>query len=300
MIIEHQQTVQVSDGTHFGTHFWQPDTLADDAPVALCLPAMGVRASYYRPLAEALCGQGFPVVTADLRGLGSSSVRASRLQDFGYLEIVERDLPALLDAVKARHPDREVFALGHSLGGQIACLTAAAEPGAINGLILVASCSVYYGGYAFPKSLFVLLFEQSAALSARILGYFPGRLVRFGDREARRLVRDWAHQGRTGRYEVQGSSRRYEALLAASRVPLLAVSFADDSYAPRRAVEHLLAKMPRADRTHHHLDPKVLGSPSVGHFGWVKRADQLAPRLTDWISGIQRQGSEPSPGLSTR
>ncbi len=276
-------TVEVDDGTSFDATVWQPPSVDADTPVILCVPAMGVRASYYQPLAEALCSQGFPVVTTDLRGLGSSSVRANRKNDFGYREIVELDLPALLDAVADALPGRDIFVLGHSLGGQLACLVAAADPQAITGLILVASCSVYHGSWPFPKSLLVLMFEQTAALTARILGYFPGHLVGFGDREARRLTCDWAFQGRTGRYQAAGSTRRYEELLATSAVPVLAVSLSDDSYAPRRAVEHLLSKMPQAPKTHLHLAPNELGGDSVGHFGWVKRADCLAPKIAAWI-----------------
>ena len=48
------------------------------APVVLCLPAMGVRSGYYELLADALADQGFTAVLADLRGSGSSSVRAGR------------------------------------------------------------------------------------------------------------------------------------------------------------------------------------------------------------------------------
>ncbi len=277
-------TIEVDDGTHFGAGLWQPRLMAPDTPVILCIPAMGVRASYYQPLAEALCAQGFPVVTTDLRGLGTSSVRASRHCDFGYREIVEVDFPALHAAIAQAFPKRGIVVLGHSLGGQMACLYAAAQPEALAGLMLVASCSVYYGSWPFPKSLFVLLFEQTTALTARLLGHFPGHLVGFGDREARQLTLDWAYQGRTGRYQASGSTHRYEELLATSTVPVLAVSLTDDTYAPRRAVEHLLDKMPQAPKTHFHLAPEDLGSTSVGHFGWVKRAEHLIPKIVTWIS----------------
>ena len=115
------------------------------------------------------------------------------------------------------------------------------------------------------------------------LGYFPGTWFRFGGREARRLVRDWSRQGRTGQYRIEGSERDYETLLARLRVPVLAVSFTDDSYCPQRAVEHLLDKMPNAATSHQHLASADLGSSTLGHFGWVRQADRLAPRILDWL-----------------
>jgi predicted alpha/beta hydrolase len=57
---------------------------------------MGVRGSYYTDFAKMLSRAGFNVVTSDLRGVDSSSVRASRSCDFGYEEIISLDLPALV------------------------------------------------------------------------------------------------------------------------------------------------------------------------------------------------------------
>ncbi len=276
--------VDISDGTSLIATLTQPPDLTSDAPVVVCFAAMGVRASYYRPLAEAFCRQGLAAVTVDLRGLGASSVRASRRCDFGYREIVELDYPAIFATVRKALPGRKIFALGHSLGGQLACLFAASAPDPPAGIVLVASCSIYFRAWSFPASLFVLLFAQTANLSARILGFFPGYLVNFGDREARRLVRDWSFQGRTGRYEVAGSRHNFETLLATLKIPVLAISFTDDGYSPERAVQHLLGKMPRADTSHEHLPPEQLGSRAVGHFGWIKRADHLAPRIHNWLA----------------
>ena len=283
--------VEVSDGSRLVATLTRDSAAPADAPVVVCFSAMGVRASYYRPFAAALCDQGVAVVNVDLRGIGTSSERASRGCDFGYREVVELDFPAVLAAVQRALPDRPIHALGHSLGGQLACLFAAANPGALAGIVLVASCSVYFRAWSVPRSLFVLCFAQTAHLVARIRGFFPGYLVRFGDREARRLVRDWAHQGRTGRYEVAGSKLDFEALLGRSTVPILAISFSDDSYCPPAAVEHLLAKMPAAQTTHLHLPPGDLGAAAVGHFGWVQRNDGLVPRIVAWL---RRDGVSPA------
>ncbi len=253
------------------------------APVFICLPAMGVAASYYAPLAEALRGQGFHAVTADLRGIGTSSVRAGRHVDFGYHEMVEFDLPAIVAAVRGDLPGSEIFLLGHSLGGQLACLFAATRPEAVSGLVLIASCSVYHRGWRFPGNLVLLGFQQLARLAALALGHFPGGSLGFGGREARRLMGDWARQGLTGGYRVAGSERDFEALLARLELPLLAISFTDDPYSPREATDHLLAKMPAADATHLHRRPSELGAAKMGHFSWVKQAELLAPHLGKWL-----------------
>ncbi len=245
---------------------------------------MGVPASYYTPLAEALRGQGCHAVTADLRGIGTSSVRAGRRADFGYHEIVEFDLPAIVAVVRGELPGSEIFLLGHSLGGQLACLFAAARPDEVGGLVLIASCSVYHRGWRFPKNLVLLGFQQLARFAALVVGHFPGKSFGFAGREARRLMGDWARQGLTGRYRVSESERDFEALLGELELPLLAMSFTDDPYCTRAATAHLLSKMPAAQTTHLHRSPNELGASRMGHFSWVKQAELLAPGIREWSS----------------
>ncbi len=84
--------VEADDGAWSELTVFRAPRDAAAAPVFVCLPAMGVPKSYYTPLAEALRGQGFHAVTADLRGIGPSSVRAGRHVDFGYHEMGEFDL----------------------------------------------------------------------------------------------------------------------------------------------------------------------------------------------------------------
>src|SRR4051812_27442258 len=84
--------VAVPDGTTFRLIHARNHGGADQ-PVILCIPAMGVNARYYEPLLKALHAAGLHAATFDLRGNGESTVRASRSTDFGYHEILTRDLP---------------------------------------------------------------------------------------------------------------------------------------------------------------------------------------------------------------
>src|SRR5690606_2089967 len=70
------------------------------AAVVVIVPGMGVPASYYEPLARALARRGLAVATSELRGIGTSSIRARRGTDFGWRELVELDMPAILDAAR--------------------------------------------------------------------------------------------------------------------------------------------------------------------------------------------------------
>ena len=175
-----------------------------DAPVLVCMPAMGTAALYYEPLAGPIVREGWRFVTADIRGIGSSSVRVKRGVDFGYREMVELDWPAVVQKARERFPGSAVYLLGHSLDGQLSCLYLAANPSAVAGLVLVAAPSVHWRGWDIPLNEGVLAGTQTACAVARVLGYFPGRRLGFGGSEARGVMRDCPRQARTGRYEPRG------------------------------------------------------------------------------------------------
>jgi predicted alpha/beta hydrolase len=245
-----------------------------------------VTADYYEPLALACASSGWHAITADLRGNGRSSVRPSRDTQFGYHEMVQYDWPAFVEAARKRFPSACLYLLGHSLGGQLSALYLSANPGAVDGLILVASCSVHFTGWGFPRSIGILAFTQTARLVSDILGYFPGKRIGFGGTESAKVIRDWAHEALTGRYRVVGSPHDFEALLKRIRLPVLAVSFDDDHFAPERAVRNLCNKMPGADLTHRHLIPKEIGAQEIGHFQWVKNSEPVIGEIEKWLSGM--------------
>ncbi|MFC2176444.1 hypothetical protein ACFLR1_05710, partial [Bacteroidota bacterium] len=65
--------------------------------VFIIFPAMGVKASYYQPLAEELSAAGSVAITADLRGNGFSSIRPSKKVDFSYKDTLNQDFTSILN-----------------------------------------------------------------------------------------------------------------------------------------------------------------------------------------------------------
>ncbi len=270
--------VRASDGAETdATVFAATET---HAPMLIIWPAMGTSARFYQPLAEALAACGFNAVTVDLRGIGSSSLRASRAVDFGYADMAEKDWPAAVAAVRSRFPDAPLYLLGHSLGGQLSALYAASQPQAVAGILLIACSSVYYRGWPAPKRWSLLFFTQFAAVLAMLFGYFPGKRLGFAGTEAKTMMRDWARLARSGRFQLQGTQTNYEAALGKLRKPVLGISFEHDDFAPHAAAQNLLDKMPAA--RHLKLSAQDSGA-RLNHFNWVKRPDLIVPRIKDWL-----------------
>ena len=257
--------------------------------LTVVFPAMGVYAKYYKPLAEALTSKNITTALVDLRGNDSSSVRPKKGEDFGYKEQIEHDFHSVISHLKSRFPSIPLYLFGHSLGGQLSCLYASKHPENVDGLILSATCSVYYRGWDGFAAYRILAGTQFANLVARTVGYFPGKKVGFGGTEAKTVIRDWSRQSRTGRYELKNDPFDYETALEKLDKPILSISYEGDSLAPFGAVEHLLKKMRSADKEHIHLKKSDPRNDNYNHFNWAKKPEKLVKIADHWINARQRK-----------
>ncbi|MFE0175847.1 alpha/beta fold hydrolase [Streptomyces sp. NPDC059002] len=255
------------------------------APAVLIVPAMGTPARFYRHFAHQLHDEGLTVLTVDLRGQGETTphVTDRAAADHGYRTIVEEDLPAVVAAIRAElGPEPPLHLLGHSLGGQLALVHAALGVGpGVDGVALVASGSVWYRAYGRLRGPALLLGELSIVALSTVLGRWPGARLGFGGNQTKGVMRDWARQGRTGRYAAKGSVLDYEAALGALALPVLAVSVEDDTFAPSGAIDHLVGKVPRARLTRRHYTVQEAGG-RLDHFAWTRAGGVLAKQVAAW------------------
>ncbi len=270
--------LQRSEGTSFALQVY---AAADTSAAAILIqPAMGVKAGYYTPLASALRDAGYNVAVAELRGHEETGGRLpGRDYDFSYHELLTEDWPQAIAAVKARFPGAPVYLFGHSLGGQVSMLHAGQHQDQLAGLILVAISSVHWKlwGVGF------WFYSQAAVLTARLLGHFPGKTFRFAGREARGVIADWARQARTGDFILGRDRINHKDALAGVTLPVLAISLQGDFFAPKRATDDLIAKIPRAAVSRQHLDPRAMGIDGIDHFRWVRKPQVVLPTLLDWL-----------------
>lgn len=260
--------------------FRNPKT--QNAPVIIIFSAMGIEARYYKTFAQSFVKEGFHCLTSDLRGHGNFSIRPSRKVDFGYKEMVEYDFPATVQKVKEIFPKSNIFLMGHSLGGQMTSLYAStAQEPQLKGLILPACCSIYYKN--FKPTFGTLLFTQISKVIADLLGSYPGKQIGFGGLEGKTVIRDWAKQARMGKYIPKNSEIDYERKLSELTLPILAINFEGDKYAPQAATQHLLAKMPQTPKMEWLITAENMGLKKLDHFLWAKQPDWLVPKIGEWV-----------------
>jgi len=250
------------------------------------LPAMGVAAKHYLPLAEAFAAHGIAVALHEWRGIGSSHCRAGRKHDWGYRQLLEVDLEAGVLEARTHWPEATAWMGGHSLGGQLACLYAGLHRQDVAGILLVASGSPYWRTFAYAPLIYLAL--ALAAPLSQLLGYLPGRKLGFGGNEARGVIADWSRSGRTGRYAAYGLAVDIEQQLAAVESPVLALQLRDDWLAPSRSLAWLLDKMPHAPKRTGIIDPSQLVGRPADHFSWMKVPLAIAAQWAAWMQSDNR------------
>lgn len=276
--VDYAQEYVDRDGERIGLHLY-PDT---PGPAVVIWPAMGVPAGYYRRFATELGAAGLSVAVADLRGTGTSTPAPSRASTYGYADLVG-DVAAVLETLKPRLDGRPTVLLGHSLGGQLCALYLAMHrPTDIAGLALVAVGTPYWRAYPGARGPAILAYTQGIAATSALLGVWPGWT--FGGRQARGVIRDWAHTARHGRYpRLDGED--VEAALATVRTPVLAVSVDNDRYTPASSVDHLCGKLPAAAIERAHYTVAEAAGP-LDHFRWVRAGAPLAARVAGFANRL--------------
>lgn len=243
--------------------------------------ALGVPQRFYRHFAASLAGHGYTVLTYDYRGVGASRPRRLRGFDACMLDWARKDFGAVLAWSAERFAALPRVVVGHSFGGQALCLTEGAA--ALDAAILVASGSGYWRLYDAPRrwALAGLWYLVMPAVTSSA-GYVPGWLG-VGEDLPAGVASEWGRWCRHPHY-LFGYVDEGDALARAFARPMLAFSFSDDWYAPRRAVEYLLSRFANADIEHAAIEARGGELGAVGHFGFFDpKAEALWERARRWL-----------------
>ena len=154
------------------------------------------------------------------------------------------------------------------MGGQL--LGLAENAARVAAAVMVASQSGEWRLWPRPaRYRMAALWYGLVPLTTRALGYLPGKLGIGEDLPARRGagVGAMVPDARLTRRRRGVASARY----ARWRGDLLALSIDGDDYAPRAAVDALVALYAGAATTRRHLE-RGEASAALGHFGWFRES----------------------------
>lgn len=145
-------------------------------PVVLC-HGLGNNHAFFEfrgraHLARVLADAGFHVFTMDCRGAGRSRAPEPAFAEVCVDDHVDRDVPAVLEAVRVVTGQARVLWVGHSLGGIIGVLASArAAKGRLAALVTIGSPLFFRAG----ETVFGRMLRAAQALSPA--GQFPARVL---------------------------------------------------------------------------------------------------------------------------
>jgi predicted alpha/beta hydrolase len=287
------------DGYDLGARRYDPPEAVRPRALLVLAPAMGVKQSFYAPLAAWLARQGFTTLTFDYRGMGES--RRGTLSGFraNIFDWATKDCAAVLDYTRALEPSLPIGWIGHSVGAQILGLVPNRD--LVTAALSVAAGSGYWRFNAPPLRYYVLFLWFLVPFLTGAVGYFPGKRLRtVGD-----LPSGVANQWRKWCLDVNYMGVEGDALLAqlaAVDLPITALSVQDDEMMTLRGTKALFALYPRARVEVRRVRPRDYGLERVGHFGFFRPRMEttLWPILTEWagaLSSTSARLDSPTEGL---
>ncbi len=259
-------------------------TLAQtDAPAKASLvicSALGVPRRYYRRYAAYLADNGYRTLIFDYRGIGDSVLDADteiRMSLWG-----EQDIDAALRYARTSAPETPLFMLGHSCGGQLFGLTP--ESTGLAGAIFVGASMAYWSRWPTPLNIGALgLWYGFLPLFNWRRTRFPARALGISSVDVPApVIAEWITWARRPEYLFYEKFGLDTAGYADLSFPLLSLGFTDDRYAPRKAIQALLARFPSAQIDDRTIKPQ---HGKIGHFGFFKPAlkDSLWRDTLRWL-----------------
>jgi len=243
----------------------------------------GILSRYYDGFAQYLCENGFTVVTYDYRGIGESRPKSLRGFAVTLHEWGQKDIASVIDWSQQKFQPTKLFIVGHSAGGQLVGF--AANNHLINAMVFVAAQSGYWGHWPWPQRWAYAGLWHLMPLLANVWGYLPSKPLGLGEDLPRGVACEWAKWCRHPQY-LFGYQHSFDiSNYATLATPILAYSFADDSYAPKQAVDALLQNYPQARIVRKHVAPAAVNAKSIGHFGFFRKTvrDTLWRETVEWL-----------------
>lgn len=247
----------------------------------LILPALGIQAKFYRKLAQALFDRGVSVLLMEQRGHGLSNPAPSRRRDHSLADLIDTDIHSLVKWLKNKQGADKVFLVGHSLGGHISTIYADQHPDNVSGIVHLACAFPYFADYPPRQARLIKLIVRMIPILTALLGYYPGNRVGFGGREAKTMMRQWAHWAGKGNFDFDGM-RVKDGVKSRFAGPVLSISFAKDDFSSDKAVQRALSLQSEESVSRVHMTGETMGE-YLGHVNWARSPEPVAQTIMDWL-----------------
>lgn len=236
-----------SDGLELYCQAWKPDS--ETKAVFAVVHGYGEHSGRYLNPVNYFVPRGLALYAYDLRGHGKSPGQRGHINKFGeYLA----DTDAFLKFVRSQEPGRQVFLLGHSLGGLIVAAYAEDHSSELPGLIMSSAflrLKMPVPGWKLLMGRVLSSLAPASSmpndLPAHLLSHDPAIGVYDND--------PWNHHVFTARWSTEVMAAQLQALNRAGQIktPVLVMYAGDDQIADPEGSAFFFQRLAVADKTEH-------------------------------------------------
>jgi len=262
------RTIKTKKGHSLSATFYSPDGALKAA--VLIVPAIGASQYYYSAFADWLSSRGYLVVTFDYFGIGLSLSGKLKDIDTSIIDWAENDCSAMVKTVSDEVPDKPLFWVGHSLGGQALGFVNHQER--ISKVITIAAGSGYWlENSPQLKRRAWMLWYFVAPVTAQIFGYFPGKRLNMVGDLPKGVINQWRRWCLHPEYMVGVEGDSVRNAFASVRLPIISISFSDDELMSEKNINSLHGFYSSAEKKMIRIVPTDIGETKIGHFGFFKK-----------------------------
>lgn len=258
--------IKAKDGYELGGLSFAPKKETPLLGQIVICSATGVLQGFYTDVASFLAERGFQVYTFDYRGIGTS--RKGSLKGFeASLGDWAEDIAAIANYAKEQAHHVPLFALAHSIGGQLLGLSSVSNHW--DGLVTVASQSGYWKCFKGQYRRRMWMFWYLMLPLAQWVGYFPAKRLGLFEDLPKAVSKQWCVWGKHPDY------LKHEFPNAFSQIscPVQIYGIEDDyEFAPKNAVDWFAQQFVNADVKRIHIVPKDFGLEQLGHFNFFRKS----------------------------
>lgn len=260
-----QHLITTRDKITLSATLYRPETHSDYT--VLIAGAMGMPQRFYRHYAQWLAEQGCVVLTFDYRSIAASRQNGRSLwgDRTTLMDWATHDLQAALMWLTRQYPSMKLTVVGHSVGGHL--LGGAAQSKDVYALMGVGAQNIYWRHWAWwQQPMMGLFWFVLLPLLSHALGFFPAGWFGLGEALPKQVALQWKdaasnYSGTRGLF--LGTQHDYfDAVTGHARY----YSFADDAFAPKKAVDDILTFYPNTQtKQRRHIAPDDIGVERIGH-----------------------------------
>jgi predicted alpha/beta hydrolase len=283
-------TFPATDGYPLGATLYLPRGAKRHA--VLINSATAVPRRIYKGFASYLASRGCAVLTYDYRGTGDSRQqslagynRSRSLVGFkaSMSDWAALDVTAAVGWMRERYHTMPLGYVGHSFGGQ--ALGLLPNNTEVARALFVAAQAGYWGLMTAPERyrIYVLLKFVGVPIT-NMMGYAPAR-TGLGMDLPKGVFLEWVRWVMSERYLFDDVRLRALSNFPRYRGALRALSFSDDPWATRPAVDLLCSGFSSIKPDVATITPADVGATKIGHFGFFRpeHRDTLWRGAAEWL-----------------